>query len=97
MGKMPLDGCSSGISRCQPSFLRIHDILRSDLMSLRNAIRTFTEQARDLLALLHSSEGDTLGRNDLDALEIQLYLLDKEVTRRKGGVHPPDVESMMSQ
>ena len=58
-------------------------------MRVQNAIHRFAEQARDLLALLRSSEGDTLNRDDLDALEIQLYLLDKEVTKRKEGNNLP--------
>jgi hypothetical protein len=54
-------------------------------MEVREAIYTFAEHAKDLLGLLRSSEGNTIGRGDLDILEVQLYLLEKEVTKRKEG------------
>jgi hypothetical protein len=52
-------------------------------MEIRQAIYAFAEHAKDLLGLLRSSEGNTLNRSDLDILEVQLYLLGKEVTKRK--------------
>jgi hypothetical protein len=54
-------------------------------MEVRQAIHAFAEHAKDLLGLLRSSEGKTLSRGDLDILEVQLYLLEKEVTKRKEG------------
>jgi len=77
------DGFLGQFSRIQPSSLRKCDTLRSVLVRVQNAIHRFAEQARHLLALLRSSEGDALNRADLDALEIQIYLLDKEVTKRR--------------
>jgi hypothetical protein len=52
-------------------------------MEVRQAIYTFAEHAKDLLELLRSSERNTVNRGDLDILEVQLYLLGKEVTKRK--------------
>jgi len=57
-------------------------------MEPRQAIYAFAEQAKDLLMLLRSSAGKTLSQGDLDTLEVQLYLLDKEVTKRKEGNQP---------
>ena len=54
-------------------------------MEVRQAIHAFAEHAKDLLGLLHSSAGKTVSQGDLDILEIQLYLLRKEVTKRKEG------------
>ena len=54
-------------------------------MEVRQAIHAFAEHATDLLGLLRSSEGKTLSRGDLDTLEVQLYLLEKELTKRKEG------------
>ena len=52
-------------------------------MDLRSAIHHFVEQGRDIIARLRSSEGDHLSRVDVHILEVQLYLLGKEVSRRK--------------
>jgi hypothetical protein len=52
-------------------------------MDVRPALRNFVEQAGDLYQRLCSSEGDAVSPDDLHLLEVQLYLLDKEVARRK--------------
>ena len=52
-------------------------------MDLRSAIRNFVEQAKELGLQLRSHEAATLSRIDLHILEVQLYLLEKEVQRRK--------------
>ena len=57
--------------------------LVTSAMDVRRALRNFVEQGRDFYQRLHSSEGDALSPDDLHLLEVQLYLLDKEVTRRK--------------
>ena len=54
-------------------------------MEVRQAIHAFAEHSEHLLGLLRSSEENALSRADLDILEVQLYLLDKEVTKRKKG------------
>jgi len=54
-------------------------------MEVRQAIYTFAEHAKNLLGLLRSSEANTVKRGDLDILEVQLYLLGKELTKRKEG------------
>ena len=58
-------------------------------MEARQAIHAFAEHAKALLELLRSAEGNMLARGDLDTLEVQLYLLDKAVTKRKEGINPP--------
>ena len=57
--------------------------LVTSAMDVRRALRNFVEQGRDLYQRLHSSEGDAVSPDDLHLLEVQLYLLDKEVARRK--------------
>jgi len=57
--------------------------LVTSAMDVRRALRNFVEQGRDFYQRLHSSEGDALSPDDLHLLEVQLYLLDKEVARRK--------------
>ena len=52
-------------------------------MDLRAAIRNFVEQAKQLGLQLRSHEAATLSKVDLHILEVQLYLLEKEVQRRK--------------
>ena len=52
-------------------------------MDLRRTIHEFVDQGREVAARLRSSEGDVLTRVDLHVLEVQLYLLGKEVSRRK--------------
>ena len=54
-------------------------------MEVRRAVHEFADHARNLLGLLRSPEGKTLSRGDLDILEVQLYLLGKEVTKKKEG------------
>ena len=56
-------------------------------MDVRGAIRNFVEQGRELYQRLHSSEGDVVSPLDLHILEVQIYLLDKEVARRKAIQH----------
>ena len=58
-------------------------------MDVRGAIRNFVEQGRELYQRLHSSEGDVVSPVDLHILEVQIYLLDKEVARRKAIQHNP--------
>lgn len=65
-------------------------------MDLRSAIHHFVEQGRDLTARLRSPEGDQLSRVDLHILEVQLYLLDKEVSRRKDVNRVPSAETVQS-
>ena len=55
-------------------------------MDLRLAVHEFVNQGKELLERLRSCEGDTLARAELHVLEVQLYLLDKEVTKRKLGM-----------
>ena len=57
-------------------------------MDLRRTVHEFVELGRAVAARLRSSEGDQLSRVDLHVLEVQLYLLGKEVSRRKE-VHRP--------
>ena len=52
-------------------------------MDVQRALRNFVEQGRDLYQQLRSLEGDAVSPVDLHLLEVQLYLLDKEVARRK--------------
>ena len=52
-------------------------------MDLRRTVHEFVELGREMAARLRSSEGDQLSRVDLHVLEVQLYLLGKEVSRRK--------------
>jgi hypothetical protein len=77
------------VAVASPSFYQEADNVQFVLMKVRLAIYAFAEQAKDLLGLLRSSEGNTLTRSDLDVLEVQLYLLEKEVTKRKKGINPP--------
>ena len=63
--------------------LRIGPRLLTSGMDVRQVLRNFVEQGRDLYQRLHSSEGDAVNPDDLHLLEVQLYLLDKEVARRK--------------
>ena len=57
-------------------------------MDLRDAVRNFIEQAKDIHERLRSSEVEMLTRADLHILEVQLYLLEKELNRVKS-VKPP--------
>lgn len=65
-------------------------------MDLRRAIHHFVEQGRDLIGRLRSPEGDQLSRIDLHILEVQLYLLDKEVSRRKDVNQVPSPQTFQS-
>jgi hypothetical protein len=56
-------------------------------MDLRRAIHSFMAQGRELIGRLHSQEIETVSRVDLHILEVQLYLLGKEVSRATKG-HP---------
>jgi len=59
-------------------------------MDVRSAVRAFVEQGRELYQRLRSSEGDAVSPTDLHILEVQMYLLDKEVARRKAATHAWD-------
>lgn len=65
-------------------------------MDLRSTIHHFVEQGREVIARLRSSEGDQLSRVDLHILEVQLYLLGKEVSRRKDVTGGPSAEKKHS-
>ena len=56
---------------------------RLPAMDLRLAVHEFVSQGRELLQRLRSSEGDMLKRTELHILQVQLYLLHEEVTKRK--------------
>jgi hypothetical protein len=62
-------------------------------MDLRVAVREFVNEGRELLERLRSSEGDSLTGAELHVLEVQLYLLNKEVTKRKHRILPPPQKS----
>jgi hypothetical protein len=66
-------------------------------MEVRQAIYTFADQTKNLLELLHSSAGNTVSRNDLDILEVQLYLLGKEVAKRKEGLDGNERSAMQKE
>ena len=51
-------------------------------MDLRLAIHEFVNQGREILERLRSFEGNDLNRIELHVLEVQLYLLEREVSRR---------------
>lgn len=52
-------------------------------MDLRASIRDFVTRARELGVQLRSVEASTLTAVDLHILEVQLYLLEKDVQKRK--------------
>ena len=52
------------------------------MMDLRDAIKTFVNDVRDITDRLRV-EGEALSRADLHILEVQLYLLEKEVAKWK--------------
>ena len=52
-------------------------------MDLRDYVRSFVDQGKVLIERLRSGEGDTLTRVDLHILEVQLYLIEKELQKRK--------------
>jgi hypothetical protein len=57
-------------------------------MDLRDAVRNLVEEARDVMERLRSGEVEMLTRADLHILEVQIYLLQKEVNRVKD-LKPP--------
>ena len=65
-------------------------------MDLRSAIHHFVEQGREVIARLRSSEGDQVSRVDLHILEVQVYLLGKEVSRRNDVTGVPSAEKTQS-
>ena len=65
-------------------------------MDLRSTIHHFVEQGREVIARMRSSEGDQLSRVDLHIFEVQLYLLGKEVSRRKDVTGVPSAEKQQS-
>ena len=65
-------------------------------MDPRSTIHHFVEQGREVIARLRSSEGDQLSRVDLHILEVQLYLVGKEVSRRKDVIDVPSAEKKQS-
>jgi hypothetical protein len=65
-------------------------------MDLRSAIHHFVEQGRELMGRLRSPEGAQLSRVDLHILEVQLYLLAKEVSRSKNDTGIPSPETKQS-
>jgi hypothetical protein len=70
------------------------------LMDLRSAIHKLVDDGRALMERLRSPEGDSIGRVDLHILEVQLYLLDKEVVRRQHvnrSTSPDDKRSRYTQ
>jgi len=52
-------------------------------MELRDAVHSFVDQAREIMERLRAGEGETLSGADLHILEVQLYLLGREVIRMK--------------
>ena len=52
-------------------------------MDLRASIRDSVARAKELGLQLRSHEAETLSRVDLHILDVQLYLLEKEVQKRK--------------
>ena len=67
-------------------------------MDLRSSIRDFVLRAKELgLQLRRSDEAATLSRSDLNIIEVQLYLLDKEVQKRKAANRLESEESPPTQ
>jgi hypothetical protein len=52
-------------------------------MDLRVAVQNLTERATDVMNRLRTDEANTLRRADLHILEVQIYLLDKEIKKVK--------------
>jgi hypothetical protein len=52
-------------------------------MELRDAVHRFVDQAKEIMERLRAGEGETLSGPDLHILEVQLYLLEREVIRMK--------------
>jgi hypothetical protein len=51
-------------------------------MDLREAVKDFVSETKNVMEWLRA-EGETLSRVDLHILEVQLYLLQKEVAKWK--------------
>lgn len=67
-------------------------------MDLRSSIRDFILRAKELqLQLRRSDEAATLTRSDLHMLEVQMYLLDKEVQKMKEVNRVESWESLATQ
>jgi hypothetical protein len=62
-------------------------------MDLRGALQNLVEQAREIMGRLRTCEAEMLSRADLHILEVQLYLLEKEVTKRKDANPKPSTKS----
>lgn len=58
-------------------------------MELRDTVHNFVNQAREIMERLRTGEGDALSGADLHNLEVQLYLLGREVIRMKDQKTPP--------
>jgi hypothetical protein len=52
-------------------------------MDLRDAVRNLIEQSRDVMKRLDTTEEETVSRADLHILEVQIYLLDKQIEKVK--------------
>jgi hypothetical protein len=55
-------------------------------MDLRSAVSKFVNEGRDLLDRLRSDEGSSLTGAELHMLDVQLYLLEHELTKMKKDV-----------
>jgi len=58
-------------------------------MELRDVVHNFVDQAREIMERLRTVEGEALSGPDLHILEVQLYLLGREVIRMKDHKTPP--------
>ena len=56
-------------------------------MELRDVVRNLVDQAREVMERLRT--GEALSGPDLHILEVQLYLLGREVIRKKDHKTPP--------
>ena len=52
-------------------------------MDLRVAVESLVEQTRDVMERLRTTEVEMLHRSDLHILQVQIYLLDKEIEKAK--------------
>ena len=59
------------------------------IMEFRDTVHNFVDEARQILERLRTGEGETLSGPDLHILEVQLYLLGREVTKMKDHKTPP--------
>ena len=58
-------------------------------MELREAVHNLVNEAREIMERLRTGEGEALNEADLHNLEVQLYLLGREVIRMKDHKTPP--------